>query len=304
MAEDVADHAGRVKAKLRSGNLALFLGAGVNLCDRPGNFEWSPNQSEQLPNGFELAQYLAGKFRYSSPAFDLARVAQYGAILEGEGELYDHLRGVFSDAKRPTAWHGYIASLTFNAGTYPLIVTTNYDLLMEHAFQHATPPRSYDLVFFDPDDEPMGRFWHRLPAGELVCIDDANTYGYDFFRERPVILKIHGSVYPENPDREGFVITEDQYIEFMARESLEKLLPPSILLRLRKYHLLFLGYSLRDWNLRVFLRRVRRNPRERRTCWAVMNRSERDEKLLWARYSVEIFESDLRDYLAALRDAP
>ena len=125
----------------------------------------------------------------------------------------------------------------------------------------------------------------------------------EFFRNRPVILKIHGSVYPDDRDREGFVITEDQYIEFIAQESLEKLLPPSILLRLREHHLLFLGYSLRDWNLRVFLRRVRRNPKKNRTCWAVMLRCDPDEQPLWQKYSVEIRESELGEYIAALRQA-
>jgi len=70
---------------------------------------------------------------------------------------------------------------------------------------------------------------------------------------------VHGTIDRANADRESFVITEDQYIEYLSEEPMEKLLPPRLLQKMReKHHLLFLGYSLHDWNFRVFLRRLKR----------------------------------------------
>lgn len=147
-----------------------------------------------------------------------------------------------------------------------LIVTTNYDDLMEPAL---APRRPCDVVFYDPDDKPA-RFWHRKPDGTTVKILDPDSYRYAFFDERPVVLKIHGTIDRLNQGREGYVITEDHYIEYLAEEALEKLLPKEFLTKLRGNHLLFLGYSLRDWNLPVFLRRLKRNPKQAYKAWAVL----------------------------------
>jgi hypothetical protein len=121
-----------------------------------------------------------------------------------------------------------------------------------------------------------------------------------FFDKQPVVLKIHGSIDRSEEGRDGFVITEDDYIEYLAGEPLEKMLPDDILTKLRRNHLLFLGYSLRDWNLRVFLRRLKRNPRLAFKAWAVMPSVDSLEKEFWMRQDVEIIPVLLQQYLDAL----
>jgi hypothetical protein len=49
---------------LRRGRVVPFLGAGVNLCDRPPGVTWQPEDKTFLPSGAELALHLAGKFFY------------------------------------------------------------------------------------------------------------------------------------------------------------------------------------------------------------------------------------------------
>jgi len=179
-----------------------------------------------------------------------------------------------------------------------LIVTTNYDDLMEQALTHQA---SCDLVFYDPEERPS-RFWHRKPDGAVVKIVDPTTYDYPFFDRRPVVLKIHGSIDRSNQGREGFVITEDHYIEYLAEEPLEKLLPQDLIIKLRSNHLLFLGYSLRDWNLRVFLRRLKRNPKQTRKAWAVLPSADAVEAQFWQRQEVEVIRATLETYMEALRN--
>ncbi len=99
----------RIADEVLSGKLVPFLGAGVNLCARPEGFHWSIQQSQYLPNGGELAKYLALKFRYptSGPCpnpncpraaldFELAKVAQYRRNNEGMPRTCTTIFGSYS----------------------------------------------------------------------------------------------------------------------------------------------------------------------------------------------------------------
>jgi len=312
-------HARLVISKLLEGRVVPFLGAGVNLCDRPKNFEWQGSEEKYLPSGWELARELARNFDYQEaarvckapadqclrpqPELDLARISQYGDLTQGTGELYEKLRSVFTRHFPPTKVHEFLAGLP-SAKPDPkrpenrnlLIVTTNYDDLMERAL---APVRPCDVVFYDPDDKPA-RFWHRKPDGTTVKILDPTRYDYSFFDERPVVLKIHGTIDRSDQGRDGYVITEDHYIEYLAEEALEKLLPNDFLIKLRSNHLLFLGYSLRDWNLRVFLRRLKRNPKQAYKAWAVLPYADALEEQFWQRQEVGIIKVTLKTYIYSL----
>jgi hypothetical protein len=74
-----------------------------------------------------------------------------------------------------------------------------------------------------------------------------------------------------NPDGDGdsYVITEDHYIDYLTRTELEHLLPATILPTIRKSHFLFLGYGLRDWNMRVILHRIAGDQQLTYKSWAI-----------------------------------
>jgi hypothetical protein len=184
------------------------------------------------------------------PDLDLLRVSQFGATMLEAGPIYDELHALFGGNFPPTSAHHFLASLPppqpdqcRAEDRHLLVVTTNYDDLMERAWGEG----NYDLVFYVPDDQPRGRFWHRTPGKPEAPIPVPNEYPYVFFEQRPVVLKIHGTVDRADQAREGFVITEDQYIEYLAEEPLDNMLPPALLGKMRdQHHLLFLGYSLLD----------------------------------------------------------
>jgi hypothetical protein len=235
---------------------------------------------------------------------DLARVSQFGATRLGPGRLYEELDDVFGRKYAITAVHRFLSSLAFAAPNARLpwarrllIVTTNYDDLMEQAFRDRGEP--FDLVFYDPETpdpggSPRGRFLHQRPGSEPEPIERPNEYDYPFLEERAVILKIHGTV------GRPVVITEDHYIDYLADEAFAKL-PKRLLTRLCNSHLLFLGYSLRDWNFRVFLRRIKRNRTQDFTSWAVVKSTDDEEPAFWLeRARVEILPRDLREYVVGL----
>ena len=74
--------------------------------------------------------------------------------------------------------------------------------------------------------------------------------------ERPAILKLHGCLDRESAGDDSYVITEDSYIDYLSGGDVGALIPIALSQRLTSNSLLFLGYSLSDWNLRVILNRI------------------------------------------------
>ena len=75
-----------------------------------------------------------------------------------------------------------------------------------------------------------------------------------------MIVKLHGgTTEPTHFDddlAENYVVTEDDYIAFLAQKPINEIVPAQILSKIRASSFLFLGYPLRDWHVRVFLQRV------------------------------------------------
>jgi len=100
------------------------------------------------------------------------------------------------------------------------------------------------------------------------------------------------------------VITEDHYIEYLTKAPLDRLLPKRLLEKMRANHrLLFLGYSLRDWNFRVLLRGLKRTPQESYRGWAVFKSADEAEAKFWEKNHVDIVVGDLGEYIHHLREA-
>ena len=106
-----------------------------------------------------------------------------------------------------------------------------------------------------------------------------------------------------------FLITEEHYIDFLGRG--EKIqIPPVVETRMLNRHVLFLGYGLRDWNVRVLMFKLRktRGPAENLRAWAIVHMADEDarqareaEKFLWKNQGgVTMFEADLDAFVAAL----
>jgi hypothetical protein len=306
---ELADHYETVVRGLTLGRVTPVLGAGANLTERPLGTEWAP-RGKYLPSGGELAQYIARFFHYEGDPNDLVRVSQYVAVTKGgTGQLYDVLHDVFDHDYEPTRLHTFLAWLPGVLRAHdqllrgpPLLLTTNYDDLLEQAFEAAGEP--YDVVVYIADGRNAGKFRHR-PYGEKTrLIEEPETYvGLDP-TQRTVILKIHGFVDRTQTDVEdaedSYVITEDHYIEFLARTDLERLVPVKLLKRLRKCHFLFLGYRMRDWNLRAILHRIWADREQEYDSWSVQVHSDPLEMKSWERREVHTFDMRLEEYLNGL----
>jgi hypothetical protein len=317
-------HYRMVLSPLLEGRVVPFLGAGVNLCGRPhdpvDSSKLAAWEGCYLPSGWELTELLVRRYNYPrDEPLDLARVSQFVAVTSGTGPLYQELRRMLMKAEYPiTEVHRLLASLpaamratgrppSYPESAYPFIITTNYDDVMERAL--AAAGEEFDLVYYAAQGEHKGKFLHRAPGKEQRVIDNPNKYRVKVDRresmlleKRPVVLKIHGAVDRQSPERDSYVITEDDYIDYLTLPEITKLLPIPLPEWLKRCHFLFLGYSLTDWNMRAFLRRIWKDSALSWTSWAVEIREKPVDKKFWDKRNVEIVVASLQDYFADLKE--
>jgi SIR2-like domain len=298
-------HYRRVAREIGAGRVVPFLGAGANLCGRPEELTWRPGQFDWLPSGKELSNYLARMFEYEGRnEDDLVRVSQYVTLTVGAWPLYEELRRLFDGDYPPTTLHRFLAEIPGilrGQGAprpYQLIVTTNYDDVLERAFRDIGEP--FDLVTYDAEGQYRGRFTHQPHRGSPTTILEPDSYTLTT-DERTVILKIHGAVDRADQSRDSYVITEDHYIDYLARTDVSKLFPVTLVEKLRRSHCLFLGYSLRDWNLRVILNRIWGDETLRSKSWAIQLNPDPVDEGLWRSRDVMIMDVQLEEYVERVR---
>ena len=253
----------------------------------------------------DLAAHLASAFSVPDDRpVDLARVSQYVATMKGSGPLYDELHARFEAAVEPTPLHRFLAQLPTllreRGAPHQLIVSTNYDLALERAFEEAG--EEVDIVAYVAAGPQRGRFWHRPPGEAPRPIDVPNTYATELSLERrTILLKLHGAVDPL-PEREweSFVITEDDYIDYLGHSELTAVVPVALAAKLRRSHFLFLGYEMADWNLRLILNRIWGERPVAYRSWAVQRSPSPLARAFWQRYDVTPLDVEPEAYVALL----
>jgi hypothetical protein len=292
-----------IAREMQAGAIVPFLGAGASF-------------GRGLPLGGQLAELLIkaqvlkdGEMDFPDPngRSDLARVASWLAIRQGSPWLKRELRKVVAEHKGPGILHTYLASLP----KLSLVVTTNYDDLVETAIEQrwvskGRNPHEQPWVVVDRAERgfvsvrAMGsREWKGVEVDKLEgSIEE----------EQPIVYKMHGSMIREREALDEFLITEEHYIDFLGRG--EKIqIPPAVEARMLVRHMLFLGYGLRDWNVRVLMFKLQKTRRlaEHLRTWAIVHaaaetaRQAREaEKFLWKYGGVTLFEADLDAFVAEL----
>ena len=303
--EALVYHYRLVGKSLLEGRVVPVVGAGVNASARPPDERWSPG-AKFLPLGHELAEYLATSFDYPpDQEQDLLRISQYVGVMVGPQALYDALRDVFQGRFERSRAHQFLAKLPAllrERGEHgPLLVTTNYDDLLEQALEYQA--EEFDVVAYIAEGSDRGKFLHRSPERpEPVVITSGNQYTEISLERRPVLLKLHGGIDRTNPDRDSFVVTEDEYLDYMSRTDESSLLPIEIVAKLRRSHFLFLGHSLRDWSLRVILNRLWGESPTSYRSWAVQWRPDELERRTWDIRGVEVIDVEIDEYIRGLEN--
>jgi DNA-binding SARP family transcriptional activator len=253
----------------------------------------------------DLTLRLAERFEYPTNGGALPQVAQYIAVMKGSGPLYDELHALLDPDLQPTVLHRFFAALPpllrERGAPHQLIVTTSYDLALERAFLDAG--EEFDVVSYLAAGRNRGKFCHVGPDGTGTLIEVPNTYATELSLDRrTIILKLHGQVGRSADEREweSFVVTEDDYIEYLAQSEVASVVPVALGAKLRRSHFLFLGYTMADWNLRLLLHRLWGDQPLSYRSWAVQPEPMPIEREFWRRRDVDVLEIPLERYVMAL----
>lgn len=206
-----------------------FLGAGV---------AWP-----HLPTGRALATDLATEHGYPLPdTWNLPRVTQYLATVYqpvfAKRRVAERIRSAqldylnSNDGQAPANYR-VLATLGF-----PLLVTTNYDGFLERALiSLGRQPQIETCRWNDQLLEELGGYPTHEPSAD-----------------EPMVFHLHGQLDNEA----SLLVTEDDYIDFTVslalRTTEQAVLWHRVRRALSRTSLLFVGYSLEDWNFRVLMR--------------------------------------------------
>ncbi len=220
-----------------------------------------------LPTPPEIARNLAERYGYPfANKENLARVTQYLATILGESvpcdrhlkmlreELYERLPKELQPEKKPkikilteliqkVGWQNLVADDPNEAHqvlaslNLPLYLTTNPDSFMVEALKarELEPEREICRWSEHLDDLPS-----RFEG------DDA----YEPTPDLPMVYHLFGS--DEKPS--SLVLTEDNYMNFLVRVAADQDRVPNVIrAALSNSMLMFVGYSLYDWEFRVLM---------------------------------------------------
>jgi class 3 adenylate cyclase/DNA-binding SARP family transcriptional activator len=248
-----------------------------------------------------LASELARRFGVEAPTPELARVSQAVAVLNGAGPLYDTLHTLIEGGGEPSDVHRFLARLPAllreRETAQPLLVTTGYELALERALEEVKEP--YETVCYLAAGQMRGSFCHIAPTGVANVIDRPNAYTSELaLDERTVLLHLQGRI-DRSTERawESFAVTEDDFIHY---GDVAGRLPVSLAARLRRTHLLLLGYTLSTWTLRVVLERLWGSEPLPYRSWSVYPGPQPLEREFWRKRDVEVVDMAPAAYVVEL----
>jgi hypothetical protein len=227
---------------IKRGQCILFLGAMASAA-LPPETEKRFVYTSAPPGGTELSLKLARRFNY--PYSDSSNLQRVSLFVETQPNQRRSglINAIFGEITKPEITPSpalkMLAELPFR-----FIITTNYDQLFELALRSAKSTsgslKSPIIRVYDPS---------LTGKPEPVPLDPSE--------DRPVFLKLHGDI--DRPD--SIVITEEDYITFIYRMGSTHFHPihEKIRSRMMEWPVLFVGYSLKDYNLRLLFRTLRWN---------------------------------------------
>ena len=140
-----------------------------------------------------------------------------------------------------------------------LILTTNYDVGLEKAFEEKK--LDFDVIYyFIKEPGFTGSFWYKSyyykEDGKKNNGPATKIAPDGFGLAKPIIFKLYGGVlYDAGQEYDSFAIAESHFINYLIGRSLQKLLPEQITQQLEKSDILFLGCNPNDTELLALLHR-------------------------------------------------
>jgi cold shock CspA family protein len=240
-----------------------FLGAGASK-------EATNAAKGRPPDANQLRDILAARFFNRDMSHrDVMAVAEMAvAISGGQARVFEAVREAF-DKFEPGEAHRLLTQFNWH-----MIATTNYDLLVERAYEE--PQRRQNLVRFVKDDEPIEE---RLQAV-------SNPIQY---------LKLHGCLDHLLDADVPLVLSREQYATYSQHRTrmFNRLKDHS-----RENTLIFIGYRLDDAHIRELIYSLQSSRRPR---WFIVTPDAEDYDVdFWATKNVGVLKFRFLDLMKAL----
>lgn len=259
-------HVESIASLVNQGKAILFIGEGVSAetqLKHPVTI--GQEKITKFVRQDELARLMCKEL--SLPAMPLAEAAERFERRRGRVALNELLWRLYRDLK-PGQVHRLLVKMGFK-----LMYTTNYDSLLETAFQQ------------------------ELGFNPVVAVRNTDAA---LVRERRTVIKLHGDI--AQPD--SILITERDYADYpQGREALFDILQADLYV----HSFVFLGYGLRDNSLRTLYRSmVSILGRFVNLSYAVLPSEEIDPEVesIWRdNYQIQFLSCDIGQFLEALDTA-
>jgi hypothetical protein len=256
----------------------------------------------------QMLHLLARVTRIANPPEGLTSIASYFERLQGRKKLWELLQQVIGPKKMPTRTHKLLAEAARHhlnqksAGDY-LIITTNYDCLMENALDALEVPYIV-LMTKKSDSRVLIRCSEKVENREILLRKSNKDYPSEFVLRKTqgvvILYKIHGCLHPDfSFDDEGLVISDNDYVNYVTQMSNNKMIPAEVGSLMRDKPLWFLGYSLSDWNVRSLYEEVKKksDPDRKQRDYSVMYSVGDFEGLFFEKNDIAIFQASLNEFV-------
>ena len=223
----------------------------------------------------QVLRHLADLTEIGPSVPPLVPVASYYEYTLPRQDLWSDLDTIFANKRTPARTHWLVARaaehyLQLKPKSHYVIITTNYDQLMETALESAKLPYCVLAVrnadqYVEATFPAQLRDYLGLSESEFEELGQREVYPKFFTMEelrRPLVVlyKQHGSL--AGVERDSVIVSEEDYIQYLMRmRSGEGVVPGAITSMLDKVAFLFLGYSFNDWNVRAMYKSVRSGAR-------------------------------------------
>jgi hypothetical protein len=249
----------------------------------------------------------------ANPPESLAALAGYFEALNSRDSLLHFLADVIPPTLEPTPLHRTLAAaaeqhLGRTSSSRFLLLTTNYDCMMETALDERQLP--YVVLTRNRTGNMVLKCSPTVSETATLNPSRSNTEppeSFHFETRQPLVVlqKLHGCVRDARSRLDTIVISELDYVNSLSDVAGAKPFPVQVRSQLGGTRLLFLGYSLADWNVRSLLQRLRdhrRLPTVTRDL-LVIRKSDPLVQAYYDHFSINVLEADLRDFAENLGSA-
>ena len=254
-----------LKEVVREGKVILFLGAGASFGAT------SKNGNEKPPSGADLSKLLSEKFLGGEDAEQrLDIVAEYAVSESNLVSVQQYIFDLF-EKFNPADFHKLIPTFKW-AG----LATTNYDLIVERAYEAVASPQQVLVPFLSDRD----RVDHKLRTD--------NTVPY---------LKLHGCISRSEDPTLPMILTVDQYV---THRNNRKFLFRRLAEYGSEYPIVFVGHSLTDFSLRQILQELTDESASRPRYYVVTPNPLPRQIRLWESKRISTLSGTLQIFLETL----